>query len=284
MNHSADLRAPVVMGILNLTPDSFSDGIPGATQADFLRKAETLMRDGADILDIGAESTRPGAEPVATAEEIGRLRPFLKLFRAHYPAFPLSLDTRKFAVAETLIGFGIGIINDTSFLADSRLAELAKAYGIAYVLMHSRGTPQTMAGLTDYAGELPEALFSDFLARLGQLLEIGLSPRAVILDPGFGFAKTSEQCRLMMARLPAWHDLRREAGAKTEADFPLMLGISRKRFLQLYTGENAPEARDAISAELAAHAYRAGFRIVRTHNVALHKGSYSSAIRRMNDP
>jgi dihydropteroate synthase len=251
-------QRPLIMGILNLTPDSFSVGDPEADVSLFLRHAETMFAAGCDVLDVGGESTRPGAAEVTAAEELKRILPFLQAFRKQHPDFPISLDTKKYEVAKALLPYQIDIINDVSFLADTRLAHLAGEQGLFYVLMHTRGTPQTMVGLTDYPEGLLPTIFSEINIRLQRLAEIEFPRDQVILDPGFGFAKTPEQCRAMMDSLGLW---------RQHYSQPLLLGISRKRFLQLYTGENRPQERDAISASLARQAVQAGFNIVRTHAV-----------------
>lgn len=248
---------PILMGILNLTPDSFSDGDPDANPEFFLRRARQMMRDGCDILDLGGESTRPGADQVSVEQELDRVLPFLELFRRHFGDFPVSLDTKKYEVAREASRYGIQVINDVSFLSDERLLDVAKEHNQYYVLMHSRGTPQIMTGLADYPDGLLSTIFSEIDARLQRIREAGFLPDHVILDPGFGFAKTPEQCREMMDNLDEWRRFKE----------PLLIGISRKRFLQLYTGENAPVERDVISAELSLKAIHAGFRIVRTHDV-----------------
>lgn len=251
--------SPLIMGILNLTPDSFSDGDPKAGLPLFLNRAEQMLADGCHVLDVGAESTRPGAAEVMVDKELQRVLPFLQAFRKRHPDFPLSLDTRKYEVAQAATPYKIHIINDVSFLADERLAILAKENGQFYVLMHSRGTPQTMTGLTDYPQGLLPTIFSEIDDKLARLDKLGFPKECVILDPGFGFAKTPEQCREMMGSLPLWQRYSQN----------LLIGISRKRFLQLYTGENQPQDRDEISAKLALQAVAAGFKIIRTHKVGV---------------
>lgn len=257
------------MGILNVTPDSFSDGWPNATVADFIARAERLLQDGADILDIGAESTRPGASAVSVAEELRRLSPFLEAFRAKYPATPLSLDTRKTAVAKALVAYDFCLINDTSCLADPKLAELAAETNAGYVLMHSRGTPQTMTDLTSYEGDVTAVVFRELEARAALLKSRHFPFQNLVIDPGFGFAKTPAQCQGMMAKIGLWTEFCRSLDADNPPE--LLFAVSRKRFLQLYVGEKPAGERDQISLDLAKEACQAGFRMVRTHNVALTK-------------
>jgi len=260
---------PLVMGILNVTPDSFSDGLPNAKATDFLARAEMLLQDGADILDVGAESTRPGASLLSVDEEIRRLRPFLEAFRVRHPNFALSLDTRKTAVAKTLAEFDFSLINDTSCLADPRLAEVAAKANAGYVLMHSRGTPETMTALTAYEGDIPKAVFCELENRVAVLKSLNFPFQNLVIDPGFGFAKTMEQCRSMMDKIGLWMEF---SHSLDPINPPVLLfAVSRKRFLQFYVGEKSPIERDQISAVLAKEACQTGFQIIRTHNVSLTK-------------
>lgn len=249
------------MAILNLTPDSFSDGRPEASIQDFLEDAEQKMAAGAHILDIGGESTRPvsyGINPgVDAEEEKQRVLPFLKAFRKRHPNFPISLDTRKYEVALAAMPYGIHYLNDVSFLEDVRLAELAKHSGCHYVLMHTRGNPDQMDDLTNYGLDLFHTLKQEVQAKLQILADMGFPQEKLVLDPGFGFAKTPEQCQELMQNLAFWQQF--------ECD--LLLGISRKRFLSLHLGDVSPVEKDPLSAKLAADAVSQGFGILRVHNV-----------------
>lgn len=250
---------PSLMGILNVTPDSFSDGSPQASNVDYIQKALNLLDAGADIIDIGGESTRPGAMPVDAQEEINRVLPVIRGLRKLRPDVVLSLDTQKVAVAEVAIDSGIQIINDVSFAADLSLVKLAARSRVKYVLMHSRGTPQTMMQLTDYGSDIVAKIAQEMAEKIDLVLSAGLTPENLILDLGFGFAKTPEQCVHLLQNLIYWR----------KYPYPILLGISRKRFLQKYTGENQPCDRDEISAKLACEAMDAGASLIRTHNVAL---------------
>lgn len=255
----SNLTAPVLFGIVNLTPDSFSDGAPGVDALHFLKCAEQLMQDGADVLDLGAESTRPNSEPVSADEELRRLKPFLDLFRARHPVFPISIDTQKFEVAKQLIPYRYQVLNDVGFLADVRLMDLVREFDLNYILMHSRGDSKNMMSLTRYENGLFQTLRDEITEKLKVIESCRVDQSRVILDLGFGFAKDQDQCHELVQNLDYWQDM---PHAK-------MLGISRKRFLQRYTGETSPLERDPISAELACLAFKNGFRIIRTHNVAL---------------
>ncbi len=255
------------MAILNLTPDSFSDGSPCATLAENLAKAERLINDGADILDVGGESTRPGADPVTVSDEIQRVKPFVEAFRKRHPDFPISLDTKKAAVAREIAPFKIQIINDVSFLADPQLLKIAAENQCHYVLMHSRGDSQTMTKLTDYGDDVVSTIQREVREKTNLILNEYDFPREnLILDPGFGFAKTPAQCVALMQNLTVWR----------EFEIPLLFAISRKRFLQYYVGECEARARDFISADLCLKAVQNGFGIIRTHNVKLTRSILSS--------
>lgn len=254
-------KNPIFMGILNLTPDSFSDGMPAASQDDFLQKAEKLISEGCHILDVGGESTRPGAMPVSVKEECDRVLPFLELFRKKFPDFPVSLDTRKVEVAQAALAFDYQILNDTSCLADERFLKLCLDHDLYYVLMHSRGTPQTMTTLANYPDGLLKTLFKELQSQLQKIASFSIRQDRVIIDPGFGFAKTPEQCLELMGSLKEW----------SAFHAPLLFGVSRKRFLQLLSGENLPCDRDGLTAELSYKAFAKGFQILRIHNVGLTK-------------
>lgn len=252
-------KHPIFMGIVNLTPDSFSDGHSSADPSFFLDKAERLMAEGAHILDIGGESTRPNAKPVTLEEERARVLPFLKTFRKKYSDFPISLDTKKFDLAKECLEYHIDVLNDVSFLADERFIDLVKQSGCHYVLMHTRGNSQTMMGLAEYPNGVVEGISQEFEQKISFLKQKDFPMDKLILDLGFGFAKTPAQCVELMKNLSVWQKFK----------LPLLFGVSRKRFLQEYTGPNEPLDRDRISAELALKAWGNGFQIIRTHNVGL---------------
>ena len=241
-------------GILNATPDSFYDGNPHNTLDTLLTRAQTLVQDGADVLDIGGESTRPGSKPITGDEEQARVLPLIKALRARYPQLPLSLDTRHVCVAQAGLESGATIINDVSGNPTPELFALVKKHQAQLVLMHTRGTPQTMQTQTDYTDLLNEV--KDFLAqKISQAKSAGLSKKQLIIDVGFGFAKTREQNYELLKHLSFFNDL----GVR------LLVALSRKSFLS-----QAPDTpQDRLPQTLGAHliALQQGAAILRVHDV-----------------
>jgi len=251
------LDHPVLIGILNVTPDSFSDGGRYATANDALRHAERLKAEGCEVIDVGGESTRPGSGGVAVDDEIRRVAPVIEaVVRAGLG--PVSVDTRKAAVARAALAAGAVVVNDVSgFTADPALAGVTAAAGAGAVVMHMRGTPDTMDGLASYrhvtvdvAGELAAA------ARAVE--EAGVARDRIVVDPGFGFAKTAAQNLRLLDELATIVGL----------GYPVAVGPSRKRFLGFATGRPV-EDRDRATATACALAYERGARLFRVHDVAL---------------
>ena len=209
-----------LMGIVNATPDSFYDGNPQNNLDALLKKCADYLQDGADILDIGGESTRPGATPVSAEEELARVLPLIKNAHQKWPKIPLSLDTVKIPVAAEGLKNGISVINDVSGTPDPALFKLVQKHYAQIVITHSRGTPQTMQTLTDYADLLGE--IKDFLSqKIAQARACGLTREQLIIDPGFGFAKTREQNYQLLKHLADFKTL----GVR------VLVGLSRKTFL-----------------------------------------------------
>lgn len=250
---------PLYMGVLNLTPDSFSDGNPQASLKDQLIFAEKLIKQGMHILDIGGESTRPQAQLVSAEIEQQRILPFLKEFRKNFPHFPVSVDTQKYEVAQAAADVGIQILNDVSFFSDVRFAHLSKNYGLHYVLMHSNGAGTAAPQNQHYPLGVANEIHTAFLQKIEAFLKNGGQKQKLILDLGFGFAKNQEQCWELWESLPRWKNL----------GLPLLLGISRKSFLTKITGNIPPKDRDLISAQMACQAYAQGFSMIRCHNIEL---------------
>lgn len=249
-------RRTLVMGILNVTPDSFSDGGSYADANAAVDCALAMAAEGADIIDIGGESTRPGAEPVPEAEEIRRTVQVIEKIRAH-SSVPISIDTMKAAVARCALEAGADIINDVSALsADDRMAVTAAETGAGVVLMHMKGSPRTMQNnplYTDVVGEVCAYLQE----RIAAAVEHGISRDRLVADPGIGFGKTTEHNLDLLRGLPQLA----ECGA------PLLVGASRKRFIGELTGKENPHDRLAGSLGTAAWAAMQGAHILRVHDV-----------------
>lgn len=249
-----DLSTPVIMGIVNLTADSFSDGGQCLDPRAALKQAERLVREGASLLDLGAESSRPGAEPVSAAQEWARLEPVLT--EAARWGIPLSVDTCKPEVMQRALAAGADVINDIhGFQAPGALETLAQSASVGACVMHMRGNPQTMQQLTAYDDVVREV--HDFLAtRIQALTAAGIDSERIALDPGFGFAKTPQQNLTLARALPQLAQLGR----------PLLIGWSRKSTLGWLTGRPVAERLPAsLAAALAAVA--GGAKILRVHDV-----------------
>jgi len=250
-----DLGRPQVMGIVNVTPDSFSDGGRHGEVHSAVSHCERLLGEGVDILDIGGESTRPGSQPVDAATEWQRIEGVLRA--ALSMGVPVSVDTFKTEVMERALDLGVDIINDIQALrSPGALALLAAQPAAGICLMHMRGEPNTMQGLTAYRDIAAEV--GAFLAgRAAAAQAAGIAPARITLDPGYGFAKTSEQ---------NWALLRRQRELLA-LGYPLLVGWSRKRTLGDLTGREVGERLPAsLAAALAAVAH--GARVLRVHDVA----------------
>ena len=248
----------LVMGILNVTPDSFSDGgrylEPGAAVA----RGSALLDEGADVLDLGAESTRPGAAAVPADEQWRRLEPVLRGLRAARPDATLSLDVRLAEVAERGLALGAHIVNDVSALADRAMAGVVARAGAGLVLMHMRGTPETMQQDTAYRDVVAEVA-SYLRTRAAASHAAGVADECVAFDPGIGFGKSAAGSLELLARLPELTALGR----------PVLVGASRKSFLARLTGDvGPPESRVTESLAAATLAVRDGAAILRVHDVA----------------
>lgn len=254
-----DLTRPMVMGIVNLTPDSFSDGGQHAQGAQALRHAERLLREGAGILDVGAESTRPGAQAVPLDEELARLMPFLR--EAVRWQVPLSVDTYKPEVMQAVLDLGVDIVNDIWALRQPGAERVVAAHPSCGVcLMHMHRDPQTMQ-LQTMSGDVVSAVEQFLQARVQSLLAQGVDATRLVLDPGIGFGKTVVQNFELLARQSALMGLGR----------PLMAAWSRKSSLGAVLGQDGsiPPPDDRLSASVAAAlmAVERGARVVRVHDV-----------------
>jgi dihydropteroate synthase len=245
-----------IMGILNVTPDSFSDG-GEFNQTNFaLAQAQKMIINGADILDIGGQSTRPGAKQISREEELNRVIPIIKAIRTHENV-PISIDTTRAEVAEKAIAEGADIINDISGATyDSQMLATAAKLEVPIILMHIKGTPQTMQSMTDY-----QNLVMEIMAFLQQQIDKAIAhkikPTNIIIDPGIGFAKDAEQNIQLIQQLSAFKSLNK----------PLLIGVSRKSFIGKIIGKENPKERIWGTAAACCGAIANGADIIRVHDV-----------------
>lgn len=245
------------MGILNITPDSFSDGGRFAERPSALRHALEMMEEGADIIDIGGESTRPGASPVTAADELQRVLPVVESLRSRSSAL-ISIDTSKAMVARAALEAGADIINDvTGLRGDPRMLEVAASSGAGLVIMHMQGEPRTMQAAPHY-DDVVEEVGAFFREREATAVAAGIDRRRILFDPGIGFGKTMEHNLLLLRHL----DRLPPAGR------PLLLGVSRKSFIGRLLGTDSLEVRYWPTVALTSYAREHGVRIFRVHDVA----------------
>jgi len=249
-----DLSVPKVMGILNVTPNSFFDGGKYKNEQELLERADKMLHEGADFIDVGGYSSKPNAEFVSEEEEISRLLPVVNLLQKHFPDILLSIDTFRSGVAKVCIENGAAIINDISAgkLDDEMLETIAK-YQVPYIMMHMKGTQQTMQSLAQYENIIKEMLFY-FSERIAAARRLGIND--IIIDPGFGFAKTLEQNYHIMQQLELFQML----------DLPLLAGVSRKSMIYKTLDCNAERALNGTTF-LNAIALTKGAKILRVHDV-----------------
>jgi dihydropteroate synthase len=251
------MQRPRIMGILNVTPDSFSDG------GLFLRPEAAVMQArqmaaGADIIDIGGESTRPGAAEVAEADEVSRTRPVIAALRAGGLDLAVSIDTRKAAVAGAALAAGASLVNDVTALRfDPDMAGLVAKAGCPVVLMHSIATPATMQDDPHYDDVLLD-VFDALAARVAVAEVAGIARARIAVDPGIGFGKTLQHNLTLLARLSLFHDL----------GLPVLLGASRKRFIGTVAAEADAQRRMPGSLAMALHGVGQGMQMIRVHDVA----------------
>lgn len=250
-----DLSCPQIMGIINTTPDSFFADSRSGNKDELLRRAEQLVRESAAILDVGGLSTRPGAATISEQEEADRILPAIELLHQYFPETWLSIDTYRASVARSAVQAGAHMVNDISggLFDEQMLATLAELK-IPYVLMHLRGTPDTMHEAVDY-GDVVKGVLDDLHAALERCREAGITD--VIVDPGFGFSKSMEDNYRLLAGCAALRILGR----------PLLIGISRKSMIYKTLGITAAEALNGTTA-LHMVALQQGASILRVHDVA----------------
>jgi dihydropteroate synthase len=252
--HSYDLNRPLVMGILNITPDSFSDGGQYLDFDQALKRGETMIEEGVDIIDIGGESTRPGSDPVSVDEELKRITPIIKALNKN-SNIVISVDTYKPRVMEQVIDMGVAMINDVFALQQPGAIEVIKKSNVGICLMHMQSTPKTMQLNPTYQDVVNEVkLFLE--ERANSLIAEGIQTERIILDPGFGFGKTFEHNMSLLQNLESFQTLK----------FPLLVGLSRKSFIRkILSGDHDDHLSGSISAAILS--ILKGAKIVRVHDV-----------------
>jgi dihydropteroate synthase len=250
-----DLSQPKVMGILNITPNSFFDGGRYSSENEILAKVKKMLAEGATFIDIGAYSSKPSAEFVSEEEELNRIVPVVQLLVKHFPEILISIDTFRSQVAKACIENGAAIINDISAgNLDDKMLEVIAQYNVPYIMMHMRGTPETMQSMTEYEDVVKEVLLY-FSKKISEARSLGIND--LIVDPGFGFAKTIAQNYEVMQKLELFHSL----------ELPLLIGISRKSMIHKTLGITADEALNGTTV-LNTIALTKGAHILRVHDVA----------------
>ena len=249
---------PLMMAILNVTPDSFSDGGLYLDLDVATREAKRMVGEGADILDVGGESTRPGSEPVPAQEQIARVIPVIERLRAHLPEeLPISIDTTRSEVACAALTAGASLVNDVSAGRDDEaMLDLVAERGASIALMHMQGTPKTMQNQPFYDDVVKEVL-SFLLDRAGVAQRAGVARERILLDPGIGFGKRKEDNLCLIANLHRF----------VATGYPVLLGTSRKRFMGAVCGATQPSELGAATVATTALGVMSGVRVFRVHDV-----------------
>ena len=254
-----DSSRTLVMGILNVTPDSFADGGRFASHESAIARGLEMMSEGVDIIDIGGESTRPGAVRVSAEEEQARILPVIKSLALS--GATISVDTKRAATAQLAISFGAKIVNDVSAgLSDSLMLTTIAQLQVPYIAMHSRGDSLEMQSRATYVDVLAEVIV-ELSERIELALKAGISHENLVIDPGLGFAKESEHNWTLLHNLEKLKDL----------GFPVLVGGSRKRFLGILTNSQNPDDRESASIALTTHCAIAGVWGIRVHSVKPHR-------------
>lgn len=249
-----DLSTPKVMGIINITPDSFYDGGKYKDETEIIAQVEIMLANGANFIDIGAYSSRPGAEYVDESEELARIIPIVKLLLKTFPNVLISIDTFRSRVADECLALGAAIINDISAgNLDPKMMEVVGKHRAPYIMMHMKGTPSTMQAMTNYENLLGEILYY-FSEKVALARAAGIND--IIIDPGFGFAKTLEQNYEILKKFNLLHAM----------DLPILTGISRKSMIYRLLETNP---KNALNGSTALHMYALakGTQILRVHDV-----------------
>ena len=257
--------ATLVMGILNITPDSFADGGRHFNFEDALARAEAMISEGVDIIDIGGESTKPGVERISESEEEARVIPILEALAKKET--PLSIDTMRASIAKKAIALGASYINDVSGgLADEKMySVIADNPKVQYIIMHWRAHSKSMQNFAKYTDVVKEVR-EEIEARLDAAIEAGVNPEQIIIDPGIGFSKLPEH---------NW-ELLKNLDRLALLGYPILVGASRKRFLGELTGARNPDEREAASIAITAMVAKSGVWGVRTHSVKAHRDAIAT--------
>ena len=254
------------MGVLNVTPDSFSDGGEFFNVEPAVVQAEKMFDEGAQVIDVGGESTRPGSDPVSPEEELSRVLPVIHGMLSARPDSIVSIDTYRSSVAEAALDAGAGAVNDVTALGDPRMAGLMAERGCPIILMHMLGEPKSMQQHPRYEDVVREV--RDFLAeRAQQAIRAGVELQNIILDPGIGFGKTPEHNLKLLKRLDSL----------VELGFPVLVGVSRKSFLGKITGSEDPKSRLFGTVAANVLAYERGASLFRVHDVRANKEALAVA-------
>lgn len=262
---------PILMGVLNVTPDSFSDGGEFLDRQEAIARAEALLDEGAQIVDVGGESTRPGSVPVGPEEELRRVMPVVRGILANRPDAIISIDTYRASTAEAALDAGARVVNDITALGDPGMADLVAERGCLVILMHMLGEPKTMQQDPLYEDVVREV--RDFLARRAErAIRAGVDEENIVLDPGIGFGKTLEHNLTLLNRLDAL----------VELGFPVLVGASRKSFLGKVLGGAGPKNRLFATVAANVAAYERGATLFRVHDVRANREALAvaAAVRR----
>lgn len=258
-------EAPMIMGVLNITPDSFSDGGQFDTADAAVAQAQAMVKQGAAILDIGGESTRPGAAFVPAGDEIARTVPVIKAIRAAGITTPISIDTRKAAVAQAALDAGANMLNDVSALSfDADMAAVAARAGVPICLMHAQGDPKSMQDAPQYDDVVLD-VYDHLEARIAVAEAAGIKRDQIILDPGIGFGKTAAHNLELIKKLSLFHGL----------GCPLLLGVSRKGFIGAIGNQPQANRRGPGSLALALKGLIQGVQITRAHDIEMHAQGFA---------
>lgn len=259
------LAIPALMGILNITPDSFSDGGCDRSPEESWLRAYNMQQDGAEIIDVGAESSRPGSQVISEEEELARLQPFLAILKQRPLKAALSIDTYKPAVADCALKHGFDMVNDITALKDPQMAPLIARFGASIVLMHMANVPEHMHKSSGTSSkDLPSIVYDFFEKRIAYAVSAGIAREKIWCDPGLGFAKTDEDNWQILNHLHLFLQLGQ----------PLLIGASRKRFLKALLPASASLMElDKISAQLATYVFSQGAQVLRVHHVTEHKSA-----------